>query len=140
MAAGPERSDEPPYCLIAQLSGIRIFAESPEMERPGVKSISIDIVDQNVRSAFAQGRIPVLDLLTSRFARVLVRVSDAQGLVEEFALSVPHDSTIADVLAAYKINEGMITIAARPLPRKYAAEMRDVRVFPGMVIDVRPVA
>ncbi len=140
MAAGPERADEPPYCLIAQLSGVRVFAERPTVSRPGVESIEIDIVDQNVWSAIAQGRLQVLDLLASRFARVLVRVSDGEGSVEEFALSVPHESTIGDVIAAYKISDERITIAARPLPRRNAAEMRDVRVFPGMVIDVSPLA
>jgi hypothetical protein len=140
MAAGPERADEPPYCLIAQLSGMRVFAERPAVVRPGVESIGIDIVDQKVWSTFAQGRIPVLDLLESHFARVLVRVSDGESSVEEFALSVPHASTIGDVLAAYKISDERITIAARPLPRKNASEMRDIRVFPGMVIDVCPAA
>src|SRR5262249_50892525 len=42
MAAGPERTDEPPYCLIAQLSGIRVFAEGSAMMHPGLRSISID--------------------------------------------------------------------------------------------------
>ena len=100
MAAGPSHADEPPYCLIAQLSGIRVFAEDPAVARPAVESIGIDIVDQMVWSTFAQGRIQVLDLLVSRLARVLVRVSDDQESVEEFALSVPHNSTIGDVLAA----------------------------------------
>jgi hypothetical protein len=138
MAAGPERADEPPYCLIAQLSGVRVFAERPAVVRPGVEAIGIDIVDQIVWSAFVQGRIAVLDLLESRFARVLVRVSDGDGFAEEFALSAPHESTVGDVLAAYKISDERITIAARPLPRKDVAQMRDVRVFPGMVIDVCP--
>jgi len=89
-----------------------------------VESICIDIVDQVVWSTFAQGRIQVLDLLVSRLARVLVRVSDDQESVEEFALSVPHDSTIGDVVAAYMISDQRISVAARPLPRKNASEMR----------------
>ncbi|WP_209381706.1 hypothetical protein [Pararoseomonas baculiformis] len=29
MAAGPERRDAAPYCLVAQLSGVRAFAATP---------------------------------------------------------------------------------------------------------------
>jgi len=86
----------------------------------------------------AQGRIQPLDLLTSRFARVLVRVFDGRGAVEEFARSVPHDATIRDVLRAYGIDGAGLTIEARPLPRLSAQNVSDLKVFPGMVIDVHP--
>ncbi|MGG5807711.1 SIR2 family NAD-dependent protein deacylase [Falsiroseomonas sp. CW058] len=138
MAAGPSRTDEPPYCLAAQLSGIRAFAATPVPSRGGISAVGIDIVDDEVWSPLVQGRIPVLDLLTSRLARVLVRVADEGGAVEEFALSVPHGSTIGDVLATYRIADEGIEISARPLPRRRLGEMQGERVFPGMVIDVCP--
>lgn len=138
MAAGPSRTDEPPYCLAAQLSGIRAFAAGAVPLQGRISAIGIDIVDDEVWSPLVQGRIPVLDLLASRLARVLVRVADASGTVEEFALSVPHDATIGDVLATYCIADGGIEIAARPLPRRTLGELQGVRVFPGMVIDVCP--
>lgn len=138
MAAGPSRTDEPPYCLAAQLSGIRAFAADAAPSRGGIGVIGIDIIDDEVWSPLVQGRIPVLDLLTSRLTRVLVRVADAGGAVEEFALSVPHGSTIGDVLGTYRIADEGIEISARPLPRRRLGEMQGERVFPGMVIDVCP--
>jgi hypothetical protein len=42
------------------------------------------------------------------------------------------------VLDAYKMSQELITIEARPLPRKHASKMGGVRVIPGMVIDERP--
>lgn len=140
MAAGPSRTDEPPYCLAAQLSGIRAFAAAVPPAPGGIAAISIDIVDDEVWSPLVQGRIPVLDLLTSRLARVLVRVADAGGAVEEFALSVSHEATIGEVLATYRIADEGIEISARPLPRRRLGEMEGERVFPGMVIDVSPPA
>ncbi len=105
---------------------------SPRSACPG------KILDTGVWAALAQGRIQPLDLLTSRFARVLVRVFDGRGAVEEFARSVPHDSKIRDVLKAYGIDGANLTIEARPLPRLSAQDVSDLKVFPGMVIEVRP--
>ena len=136
MAAGPSRTDEPPYCLVAQLSGIRVFAGNKTPARGKLVMVGIDIVNDDVWSPLVQGRIPVLDLLTSQLARVLVRVADGGGAVEEFALSVPHGETIGDVLETYRIAGEGIEIAARPLPRRSIGEMAGVRVFPGMVIEV----
>lgn len=138
MAAGPSWTDEPPYCLAAQLSGIRAFAGARASSRGGITTIGIDIVDDEVWSPLVQGRIPVLDLLTSRLARVLVRVADEGGAVEEFALSVPHGATIGDVLGTYRIADEGIEISARPLPRRRLGELHAEPVFPGMVIDVCP--
>jgi hypothetical protein len=140
MAAGPSRTDEPPYCLVAQLSGIRAFAANRAPARRGLTAVGIDITDDDVWSPLVQGRIPVLDLLTSQLARVLVRVADRAGAVEEFALSVPYGETIGDVLATYRIAGEGIEIAARPLPRRSMGEMAAVQVFPGMVIEVCPPA
>ena len=53
-------------------------------------------------------------MLASSFARVLVRVYDGRESVEEFALSVPHGSTVGDVLAAYKINDAGIAVPTTP--------------------------
>lgn len=116
LAAGPSRTDEPPYCLVAQLSGIRAFASEARVASPGLRSVGIHVIDDQAWSALMQGRIPVLDLLTSQLARVLVRVSAPGGSVEEFALSVPHGTTIGEVLAIYQIKEEGIRIEARPWP------------------------
>ncbi|WP_198370410.1 SIR2 family NAD-dependent protein deacylase [Roseomonas rosulenta] len=138
LAAGPSRTDEPPYCLVAQLSGIRAFAAESRKRGAGLRSVAIHIIDDHAWSALMQGRIPVLDLLTSELARVLVRVRAPGGSVEEFAVSVPHDHTIDDVLRMYRISGKNIEIEARPSPRRGRAEMGSVRVFPGMIIDVFP--
>jgi hypothetical protein len=138
MAAGPERRDAAPYCLVAQLSGVRAFAATPPAGPHGLASVSVDILDEEAWSALMQGRVPVLDLLTSRLARVLVRVADGQGSVEEFALSVPHGATVGEVLASYRIEEERIQVTVRPLPRRTVGEARTIRVFPGMTIEVTP--
>lgn len=137
LAAGPSRTDEPPYCLVAQLSGIRAFASEARVAGPGLRSVGIHVIDSQAWSALMQGRIPVLDLLTSQLARVLVRVSAPGGSVEEFALSVPHGTTIGEVLAVYQIKEEGIRIEARPWPLRSIAESQSLPVFPGMVIEVR---
>ncbi|MFN8925119.1 MAG: hypothetical protein ACK5WM_06160 [Rhodospirillales bacterium] len=110
----------------------------PPTSGPGLRSVEIAILDTGVWSALAQGRIQPLDLLTSRFARVLVRVFDGRGVVEEFARSVPHDHTIDEVLAAYRIKQSGTRIEARPLPRLKAENVSGLKVFPGMVIEVHP--
>ncbi|MBI0537735.1 SIR2 family protein [Roseomonas sp. KE2513] len=138
MAAGPNRRDAAPYCLVAQLSGVRDFATVPPEGTVGLLSVSIDVLDKEAWSALMQGRIPVIDLLTSRLARVLVRVADREGRVEEFALSVPHSATVGDVLASYRIQEEGIQVSVRPLPRQTTNAIRAVRVFPGMVVEVTP--
>lgn len=138
LAAGPSRTDEPPYCLVAQLSGIRAFAAEPRERGAGLRSVGIHIIDDHVWSALMQGRIPVLNLLNSELARVLVRVRAPGGSVEEFAVSVPHGHTIDDVLRMYRISGKNIEIEARPSPRRGIAKMGAVQVFPGMVIDVFP--
>jgi hypothetical protein len=138
LAAGAARSDEPPFCLIAQLSGIRGFLTTPPQGRTAVSDITINILDEDVWSVVAQGRLPAFDLLTSGFARVLVRVFDRNGAAEEFALSMPHGSTIGDVLKAYRIDGSDIVVEARPLPWRSSDLMRTVPVFPGMVVEVRP--
>jgi hypothetical protein len=140
MAAGPERRDAAPYCLVAQLSGVRDFAATLPEDSRGLSSVSIDVLDEEAWSALMQGRIPVIDLLTSRLARVLVRVADGKGHVEEFALSVPHGATVGDVLASYRIQEEGIQVSVRPLPRQATDAIRAVRVFPGMVVEVAPAA
>ena len=137
MAAGPRRVDAAPYCLVAQLSGVREFA-AREDTKGGLTSVRIDVLDQQVWSAVAQGRIPVLDLLSSRLARVLVRVADRDGVVEEYALSVAHGVTVDEVLTAYRIDGERISVTARPLPRRTGGEIRGMKVFPGMVIEVNP--
>jgi len=139
LAAGRARVDEPPYCLIAQLSGIRAFLmKTAPVGGLGIRSIEIAILDTGVWAALAQGRIQPLDLLTSLFARVLVRVFDGRGAVEEFARSVPHDHTIRKVLGAYGIDGAGLRIEARPLPRLKAEDVSELMVFPGMVIEVHP--
>lgn len=85
-----------------------------------------------------EGRINVGDLLTSRLARVLVRVADRQGRWDEYALSVRHGSTVSDVLRSYKIMEEGVEISAYPLPREPMASIHDTPVFPGMIIEVQP--
>lgn len=140
LAAGPSRTDEASYCLIAQLCGIGAFAARVPAAKRRIQEVKIHIAEQSVWSSFCEGRIPVLDILSSRLARVLVRWADATGAIEEFALSVPRDATIGDVLAAYRIQDENINIRARPLPRLNLGSLREVRVFPGMVIDVWPKA
>ncbi|HEY8589426.1 MAG TPA: hypothetical protein VIL55_07740 [Naasia sp.] len=117
---------------------MRAFAATPPAGPHGLASVSIDILDEEAWSALMQGRVPVLDLLTSRLARVLVRVADGQGGVEEFALSVPHGATVGEVLASYRIEEERIQVTVRPLPRRTVGEVRSIQVFPGMVVEVAP--
>jgi hypothetical protein len=140
MAAGPERRDAAPYCLVAQLSGVRDFAATRPKGTPGLASVSIDVLDDEAWSALMQGRIPVIDLLSSRLARVLVRVANGEGHVEEYAVSVPHGATVGDVLASYRIQEEHIQISVRPLPRQDTGAIRKMRVFPGMVVEVTPIS
>lgn len=135
LAAGRGRKENAPYSLIAQLAGIRAYADTGTA--PSLASVDIDIFDAEVWSALTLGRIPVLDLLSSRLARVLVRVVDGTGDVEEFALSMPHGSTVREVLAAYRINEEGLEVSPRPLSRQSAYEVSDIPVFPGMVIEAR---
>ncbi len=138
LAAGLHSKEIAPYSLIAQLAGIRAYADTANS--PTVASVDIDIFDAEVWSALTLGRIPVLDLLSSRLARVLVRVTDGTGAVEEFALSMPHGSTVGDVLDAYKIKgEDLEEVSPRPLSRQSAGQVYDVPVFPGMVIEARSV-
>jgi hypothetical protein len=136
LAAGPSRSDSASYCLVAQISGIRSFTAEEMTGGPGLRSVGIHVLDDDAWSDLMQGRIPVLDLLTSQLARVLVRVWAPRGSVEEFALSVPHGTTIGEVLEIYYIKQEGIRIAARPWPVRGIAERRSLPVFPGMVIDV----
>ena len=136
LAAGLHRKEIAPYSLIAQLAGIRAYADTHKTRT--LTSVDIDITDAEVWSELTLGRIPVLDLLSSRLARVLVRVADMTGAVEEFALSMPHGSTVGDVLDAYKIKgEDLQEVSPRPLSRKSVGEVYDVPVFPGMVIEAR---
>ncbi|MEJ1936946.1 hypothetical protein WDZ92_42685, partial [Nostoc sp. NIES-2111] len=136
LAAGPSRTDAASYCLVAQLSGIRYFAAGATTAEPGLHSVGIYILDDDAWSDLMQGRIPVLDLLTSQLARVLVRVWASGEPVEEFALSVPHGTSIGEVLKIYHVEDTDIRIAARPWPVRGIAERRSLPIFPGMVIDV----
>ncbi len=136
LAAGKGRKEIAPYSLIAQLAGIRRFADSKD-NASTLASVDIDILDPQVWSASTLGRIPVLDLLSSKLARVLVRVADRTGTVEEFALSMPEGSKVKDALAAYRINEEGLQVSPRPLSLPNASEVRDMPVFPGMVIEAR---
>lgn len=138
LSAGPGRKDAAPYCLIAQLAGIREFAAKPSGAAARLSFVSVDIVDRDVWSAFAQGRIPALDLLSSNLARVLVRLTDHRGRTDEFAASVPRHSTVGAVLDAYRISGEHLEVVPVPLPSSRFADVRGLLVFPGMVIEVRP--
>jgi hypothetical protein len=139
LSAGPGRIDNPAYCLAAQLAGVRDFlAAPPENGRPALRRIEIRVVDPRAWAALAEGRLAAGDVLTSELTRVLVRVADGYGRWEEYAVSVPHDATVDDVLCAYGIADERVEVTARPLPKRDRGDAREVPVFPGMVIEVQP--
>lgn len=139
MAAGPHRADDARLCLIAQLTGIREFATKAPMGS-GVETIRVSILDESVWAAVCEGRIPVAEILSSNIVRVRVRVRGTDGSTESFAMSVLDHQTVGEVLEAYRItNRPDCIFEIRPLTRRVEEQaVQDIRVFPGMVIDVIP--
>ena len=139
LSAGPGRPDNPAYCLISQLAGIRDFlCEPPNGAKPSLKRIEIRIVDLLAWMPIADGRVPAEDLLTSGLSRVLVRVQDNHGHWEEYAVSLPNESTVDDVLNDHRIADEGIEVSAHPLSSRTRGEVKDLPLFPGMIIEVRP--
>ncbi|WP_210340321.1 SIR2 family NAD-dependent protein deacylase [Microvirga splendida] len=136
-SAGEGQEHDVAYCLIAQLSGVRTFLDSSSGSRM-LHHIEICVFDGRIWAPVIEGRINVGDLLTSRLARVLVRVADRQGRWDEYALSVAHGSTVGDVLQSYKITGEDADVSARPLTRGLTSTIYDAPVFPGMIIEVQP--
>jgi hypothetical protein len=138
LGAGRGRIDEPAFCLAAQLAGIRDFLSTPPADGTALQRVEVRVVDLKSWSPLTDGRISAGEILTSELTRVLVRVADARGRWEEYAVSVPHTSTIEDVLDPYKISGENVCIYAYPMPVRFKHMVSRLPVFPGMIVEVRP--
>ena len=141
IGAGKRRPFDTSYCLLALLGGIRRFLESP---RPDSKlaRITVCVRDAQAWAPLAQGRMPAADLLSAGQARVIVRIIDRADQHEEFAISVPHDTTIRTVIDRYGLDAGRLAVTAFPFTARNARNadsgLLDTSVFPGMQIELRP--